>query len=163
MKNERGVSLIELSVVMAVITILAAIAIPSGLQMQQNARFRQDATAIGAMLRDARGRTVTLNREHRVELNLTAGANQYRLTQGNRSSGSTVWNPLNLVGAGWVNVSQGVVLGQVGCAGAAPTYTIDFNPNGSAGTGCTINVQDINGNTQHTVTVVQNTGRVRIQ
>jgi prepilin-type N-terminal cleavage/methylation domain-containing protein len=163
MKQERGVSLVELATVMGIIGILVAIAIPSGLQMQQNARFRQDASAIGVMLREARARTVSLNREHRVEFDLTAGANQYRLAQGNLSSGSAVWNPVNPVGGGWVGVAQGVVLTQAGCPGAAPIYSIDFNPNGSAGTGCTIAVRNAGLTLMHQVTVTQNTGRVRIQ
>lgn len=160
MKNERGVSLIELAVVMAVISILAAIAIPNGLQMQRNAVYRQAARDIGAMLREARGRTVSLNREHRVELTLAAGAYQYQLAQGNASSGSTVWAAVGTA----VNVNPAVVLTQVGCPlVAAPVYAVDFNPNGSAGTGCTINVQDTGGATKHTITVTQNTGRVRVQ
>ncbi len=167
MKREEGFSLVELFTVVSIMTILAAIAIPTGVQMQQNARYRQEARSIGSMLREARNRTVTLNLEHRVEFDLTAGANRYRLTQGNRSSGSTTWAT---VVTNWVNVrpptgANSVVLAQSGCTvdGAAPNYEVDFNPNGSANSGCTINVQDASTSTRHTITVTQNTGRVRIQ
>ncbi|HET8760061.1 MAG TPA: hypothetical protein VFN94_03285, partial [Nitrospiria bacterium] len=106
------------------------------------------------------GRTVSLNREHQVQLNLTAGANQYRLVQGNASSGSTAWAT---VVTNWATVPSTVVLTQAGCLGAAPNFTVSFNPNGSADSNCTINVQNTGGTTQRTITVTQNTGRVRIQ
>ncbi|MFZ5876904.1 MAG: pilus assembly FimT family protein [Nitrospirota bacterium] len=160
MRSEKGASLVELATVIAIVAILATIAIPYGLQMQQNAVFRQEAMAIGSMLREARSRTVSFNRENRVELDLTAGANRYRLVQGNASSGSTAWAT---VVTNWVNASQTVVLAQAGCLGAAPNFTLSFNPNGSADSGCTINVQDTGGTVRRTITVTQNTGRVRIQ
>jgi prepilin-type N-terminal cleavage/methylation domain-containing protein len=160
MKNERGVNLVELCIAMVIVSILAAIAIPNGLQMQRNAVYRQAARDIGAMLREARGRTVSLNREHRVQLTLAAGGYQYQLAQGNASSGSTVWATVGTA----VSVNPAVVLTQVGCpVVAAPVYAVDFNPNGSAGAGCVVNVQDTSGTTRHTITVTQNTGRVRIQ
>ncbi|MFZ5861840.1 MAG: pilus assembly FimT family protein [Nitrospirota bacterium] len=160
MRSETGASLVELAMVVAIMGVLAAIAIPRGLQMQQNAVYRQEAMAIGAMLREARSRTVSFNLENRVELDLTAGANRYRLVQGNASAGSTVWAT---VVRNWVNAPQTVALAQAGCTGMAPPiFTVDFNPNGSAGVGCAITVLDVGGTVRRTITITQNTGRVRI-
>lgn len=160
MKPERGVSLIELLVALMIFGILAAIATPSFLQMRQNALFRQEATQIGNMLREARGRTVSLNREHQAQIDVTAALPRYQLAQGNRSSGSTVWAAVN---GGWINASTGVTLTQTGCTGGGPIFTVDFNPNGSASAACTVEIRDTTNTIRYRVAVTQNTGRIRIQ
>ena len=161
MKREDGFSLIELFTVIALMGIIAAFAIPTFITARADLLYRQEARSIGSKLREARARTVSLNREHQVQLDLTAGANQYQMQQGNASSGSGVWTAV----AGQTGtVATGLVLTQAGCLGAAPLFTVGFNTNGSADAGCVISVRDAATNTvRHTVTVVLNTGRVRIQ
>lgn len=160
-RGEHGFTLIELFTVVALIGIITAFAIPSFVQMRQNALYRQEARAIGSMLREARARTVSVNREHQVQLDLTAGTNRYQMQQGNASSGSGVWTA---VAGRTGTVPMGLVLTQTGCVGAAPLFTVGFNTNGSADTGCVVSVRDTATNTvRHTVTVTQTTGRIRIQ
>jgi prepilin-type N-terminal cleavage/methylation domain-containing protein len=160
MKGQQGFSLVELLTVVSIMGILMAMAVPSIRQAQQNAVFRSEARTMGSMIREARSRTVSLNQEHRVRFDLTAGANTYRLEQGNASSGSTAWATI-VTDRG--AVPNAIVLAQAGCLGAAPVFTVSFNPNGSADSACAISVQTTGGVTMHTVTVTQNTGRIRIQ
>jgi prepilin-type N-terminal cleavage/methylation domain-containing protein len=159
MRRGNGFSLIELIIALAIFGVLAAIVTPSFLQMRQNALYRQATFDVSSMLREARGRTVSENREHRVEF-LNTGA--YQVTRGNRSSGSTVW--VLVAGLGPVTPPNGATITPVGCNPAVgPTpVNVDFNGNGTAGIGCTINIQDAAAVNRFSVTVTQNTGRIRV-
>jgi prepilin-type N-terminal cleavage/methylation domain-containing protein len=161
MRSQRGFTLIELIIVVAIFGVLAAIATPSFRQMQQRALYRQAAFDVSSMLREARGRTVGENREHRVEF-LNTG--QYQVTRGDRSSGSTDagWTPV--AGLGPVTPPAGVTITPVGCnPGVLPILAnVDFNGNGTAGIGCTINIRDAAAVNRFSVTVTQNTGRIRV-
>jgi prepilin-type N-terminal cleavage/methylation domain-containing protein len=159
MRRENGFSLIELMLAVGIFAILVGIATPSFLQMRQNALYRQAAFDVSSMLREARGRTVGENREHRVEF---LSATQYQVTRGNLSSGSAVW--VLVPGLGPVTAPAGVTITPVGCNPAAgPTpVNVDFNGNGTAGIGCTINIQDAAAVNRISVTVTQNTGRIRV-
>ena len=159
MRRQKGFSLIELMIAIAIFGVLAAIATPSFLQMRQNALYRQAAFDVSSMLREARGRTVGENREHRLEL-LNTG--QYRVMRGDRSSGSTMW--VLVAGLGPVTPPAGVTITPVGCnPGVLPILAnVDFNGNGTAGIGCTINIRDAAAANRFAVTVTQNTGRIRV-
>ncbi len=163
MRKADGVTLIELMIAISIVAIMMAIATPSVVQMRQSAQFRQAAADIASALREARTRTASANLEHRVQF----AAGQYTITQGDRSSGSTVWIPI----PGWTptNPPQGVTLiFDAGC-NVGPPVNIDFNTNGTAGIPgvgvpplCTISVQNAAGVNQYLITVTPNTGRVRI-
>ena len=162
MRRENGFSLIELIIAVAIFAILAAIATPSFVQMRQNALYRQAAFDVSSMLREARGRTVSENFEHRVEF-LNGG--QYQVTRGALSSGSSTAVGWTLVtGLGPVTPPNGATITPVGCnpAGGPTPVNVDFNGNGTAGIGCTINIRDAAAANRFSVTVTQNTGRIRV-
>ena len=60
--RQRGFSLIELLIVVAIAGILAAIAFPSFTQWRQNMEYREAARDVVSVLRDARQRAISSNR-----------------------------------------------------------------------------------------------------
>lgn len=174
--NSKGFSLIELLVVVVIVGILAAVALPSFIQWRRGLDYKEAARDIASILRDARARAIASNREYRVEFNI--GGRQYRLLEGTSASNTPAayWAticPTNYPNCStlikdWVALPQGVnmVSGQ-NCGNA--DVTIEFNPNGrsdttvSAATDQYICIRDTNNTNQYQVGVVSNiTGRVRI-
>ncbi|GEM_PF-1843086 len=113
--HEGGFSLVELLVVIAMITVMMALAVPPYLSWQANAQYRQAANAIVAALRSARSTAIATNRQVQLEIS----GNLYRTATGNRAIASTVWT----AGA-WINVPTGVGLN------SANSRSI-LNPNGT--------------------------------
>jgi len=147
--RQRGFSLIELLVVVALVGILAAIAFPSFTDWRRNMEYKSAARDIASILRDARQRAIATNREHRVEFD-TANR-RYRLTGGNLASGSTAWTVVK----DWATLSASV---NMSVAGATEK---EFNPNGTSSTG-SIAILDSSGTTRYTITLTPNIGRIRI-
>ncbi len=165
MRRANGFSMIEMILVVAIVAILAAVATPSVIQMRQNALYRQSAFDLASMMREARARTVSLNREHRVEVNLV-NPFRYRMMQGDRSSGSITWNTVVQDWTPAVPLPGVVFTQESGSCFAGPALNqvnVDFNTNGTAGIACTIGIRDATNVRRYQVQVTQNTGRVRIQ
>jgi type IV fimbrial biogenesis protein FimT len=167
--NEKGFSLIEALVVLAVLLFLSGLSVPNYLQWHQNARYKGAARDIASILREARARAISTNRQHRVEFDIdNAGGldnaiQEYRLTQGNRSSGSTNWNT---VIRNWVGYPASVSTKQGAGANCNSTndVNIQLNPDGTATPVGTTNICIINGvgGIQYNISVNATTGRVRI-
>lgn len=83
--TEKGITMIELVVVVMIMAILAALAIPSFVQWQRNAEYRQAAQDIGSALREARSFAISMNRQHSVVINAVNRCYQF-------GSGDQVWN-----------------------------------------------------------------------
>lgn len=141
-KDQQGYSMMEMIVVIAIIAILAAVAIPNVMQMRQGLEYRQAARDIANIMRDARNRAVTTNRQHRVELDPAVPCRRYRISQGDREYNSAVWNPVTA----WQTVPQNVNLSTTPIVA-----NFEFNPNGTVAnfvpmgiTNVTINIVDKN-------------------
>lgn len=159
-KNTKGFSLIELLVVVALAGILAAIAFPSFTQWRQNMEYREAARDVVSVLRDARSRAISTNREHRVEFD--AVNRQYKMRRGNLAANSNwdVAEVVSVVVKNWVILPVGVNMMYTATCNSNVDIDIEFNPNGTSGTG-TICIRDSNNTTRFSITVAS-TGRVRV-
>lgn len=126
----KGFSLVELIVVVALIGIITAIATPSFMDWRRNVEYRAAARDIVSMMREAKARAISTNREHRVEFDVDG--RRYRLVQGSRAADTPV--------AGWttiireyVSLPEGVNMKSTVNCDSSADGNIEFNPNGTAG------------------------------
>jgi prepilin-type N-terminal cleavage/methylation domain-containing protein len=139
-RSPKGFTLVELIMVMTIMGIIVAIALPPYLSWRKNLEYRTTARGVVAALREARSRAITDNQPHQVVFDSTN--KQYRLADYTT----------------WTSLAPDVILN------TSPSTTIQYNPNGtssgvSTACTCTINVQDTAGTNRFQI-VVNPTGRV---
>ncbi len=127
--SRSGFSLLELMIVAALIAVLAAIAVPMYSSWRENLLFRQSAREVASMLREAKNRAISMNREHRVEFD--PSNRRYRMRQGNRANDSSKWEA---VLGDWTVLPAGVNM-------SANVTALHFDPDGSSSLG-TVSILD---------------------
>ncbi len=138
----------ELLVVLSIVAVLSAIAIPQGMAWKRNQVYREATREIMLALREARSKALSANREHRVELNQVEGT--YRITRGNRSNSSTTWDE---VVRGWTSLPHEIRI-------SASVSAIQMNTNGTA-TASRVFIQDSLAQNKIKV-IVAPSGRIRL-
>ena len=147
-RGKRGVTLIELAVVMAIVAIMAIFLAPAIGEWLDNFRIRQAARDIVSHLQFAKMRAISTRLEHRVRFDLSN--NEYLLEKND---------------GGWIQdgsvfrVPRGVnIASATGSLGSPPK--VKFNPYGTCSSGH-ITIDNEKGK-QYDV-VVYRTGRIRIE
>jgi prepilin-type N-terminal cleavage/methylation domain-containing protein len=168
LRNHDGFTLMELIIAMALGVILMAISYPNYRDWRQSAAYKEVSRKIASTMLDARARSVSSNREHRVTLTLDGSgansANTYAVEIGNRSRNSTEWNPVPAISG---TLTAGVeVRGVDDCSQLNGTIAVTFTPKGGApgaGPATGLCVMDTGGALRFSVGVADaNTGRVAI-
>lgn len=154
-----GFTVLELIVVVAIFTVLAALALPLYNQWRQNIQYRQAAYEIFSSMRSARANAIESNRQYRIELVAAAANSQYRMWRGDRSYNTAAGN-WTALGTGMSTLNQSVTVNST--ANGAALNGIVFNPNGSAGNTVNIFIRDYAGINRFLVSVDEQTGRIRV-
>jgi prepilin-type N-terminal cleavage/methylation domain-containing protein len=137
MKREKGVTLIELAVVMAIVGIMALFMAPAIGEWVDNYRIKQAARDIASTLQLAKMQAISTHTQYSVNFTLAAGT--YLITPGGSNS----------------QVPKGVTI----AAGSATS--ISFNPDGTSPVNGTITINNTKGK-QYQVSVSA-TGRIQMQ
>ena len=168
--RDKGYTVLELVVVVAIMTTLMAVALPPYVQWRRSVEYRSTARAIAAMLRDARSRAISNNLQYRVQFQTTAGVTQYQMTQGDQSAYSSNWSTVVQT---WSQIANDVTVNLLNLTMAVPegcpanTSCIDFYPNGTVNLTnqpppTYIQIMDSTGVLKFTVEV-SNGGRIRVK
>jgi len=155
MKTQRGFTLAETLVVIAIISILSAIALPVFYKFQTSAKYKEAAWGVSSGLRLGKQMALSTNREHRMEFDLAG--RRYRVSRGNLPSGSTTWTGVNA----WTALSAEVNWSSGAACNGTADFDIIFRPNGSSETEV-LCVKDASNAVKYTVSVNATSGRAVI-
>lgn len=148
--KSRGVTVTELLAVLACVTAVSTVAVPSFKTWKESLVYRDTARSIVYMLREARSRAIAINRECRIEFE--QGNRRYGFRDGDRPL-NTNWADVPPILA-WETYPPGVEI-------TANISSVQFNTSGTANGG-TITVRNSDGQKRYEI-VVNRTGRIRIK
>jgi prepilin-type N-terminal cleavage/methylation domain-containing protein len=155
MKTQRGFTLTETLIVIGIMSILSAIALPSFITWRNSAKYKEAAWGVVSGLRLGKQLALSTNREHRMDFDLDG--RRYRLSIGNLPSASTTWTGVNA----WTPLSAEVNWASgAACTGTAD-FDVTFRPNGTAETEW-LCVKDTSNALKYTVSVNATSGRAVI-
>lgn len=155
MREERGFTLVETIVVIGLMGILVAIAVPSLYSWSQSAECKEAAWGLVADMRLGKQSALSTNLEHRVEVDMDG--RRYRLVRGNRASLSTAWTAVN----SWKPLSHKVRWSSGAACDGTADLDVVFRPNGAAETEV-LCIKDATNAVKYRVSVNATSGRAVI-
>ncbi len=161
--GQKGVTLMELIFVVVIMGVLAGVAFPLLMSLREGIDSKGTARSLNSMLREARTKAGTLNRQYAVEFDLAN--RQYRKREGDRAYNSN-WADIGLCPprGGWVPFPPRVTMTLMDMPVVGLTGIV-FSPNGTAqaipfGATAKIEIKSDSGSTYRVE--VSNIGSVRI-
>lgn len=148
MRKDEGVTLIEITVVMAIVVIMSLFMVPSLVEWLDNYRVRQGARDIVSHLQFAKMRAIASRLEYRVSFDLEK--DEYLIER--REAG--VW----LKEGDPFRTPRGVDIAASSGLGNPPR--VEFNPNGTASSG---HIKITNSQGKSYKVIVTSSGRIRMQ
>lgn len=159
--SEKGLTLMEMLVVIAIIIILSALALPSYLEFRRNIVYRDVTRDIVSFMRNAKNQAIVTNREQRLEFD--GALRRYGLRSGDRVN-STNWLSVPVTQV-WIPYKSEINM-NVSAAIDGPISFIVFNPNGTVDPGpavdSTVTIVDTNGTERFRVRITPS-GRISIE
>jgi type II secretion system protein H len=153
-KSKKGFTLIEVMIVVAIIGIMAAIAIPNFLSWLDHYRVKGAARDIATAMHLAKMKAISQGVEYRVLFDLDNET--FRLQKGNLASNSTAWTHDGALN----NVHATVDIARVN-SNTSGIWNKEFNPDGSSSSG-SISITNTAGE-QYDITLVPATGRIKLE
>lgn len=154
-RSIRGFTAIEMIVVLAIVSILAAIALPPYLQWRRSLEARETARDFVNILRRAKSDAINTNREQEVQFDATPTPQRYGKWQGSQAYLATF---PSITAMAWTNLKPNVTF--------TPSVNIQFYPNGTSSnnlaSSATITVQD-SAASRRIIISVSNTGYIRMR
>ncbi|MBI5453707.1 MAG: type II secretion system protein [Deltaproteobacteria bacterium] len=154
MRSERGYTLLETLVVLAIVAVISAVAVPQLYKWRQSSLYKEAAWGVVSAFRLARDSALSTNLEHRVEFDIDA--KRFRLATGNLSSGSTLWT-----GGPWTELATEVKWSSGPACDGTADLNVRFKTNGSTDSAA-ICVKDVENALKYRVAVNATSGRAAI-
>jgi len=121
--SNNGFTLMELLIAIGMMAILMGMALPSFVSWRENMKYRQAASGLVALMREAKRSAISTNREQRIALNVANNSYQHQVGDRAANSTDTGWTPASQ-NISWISLPDGV--------GIQTAFNrLQFNPNGT--------------------------------